>query len=157
MRRSRALCSAASLSWPPGLAAGLLQSAEAMHIDDPLTDPLDEEATAAVMAQRARAALDAGDDAVFFAELDALCRYLAIDLESLFAHEETDVFPRLEACGLTEEVAEAKREHRDLRRMRSHLASECPSSRASARHLLGAVARLLAPRAPGGEGRPYTH
>ncbi len=102
---------------------------------------------ASLMAQRARAALDSGDDSSFSAKLDALCAYLETDLESLLARDETEILPLLEARGLGAEVEEARRQHRDLRRMCSHLASECPSSQASARHLLGAVAQLLAPRA----------
>jgi len=98
------------------------------------------------MAHRAGAALEGGDDAVFSADLDALCAYLETDYESLLAHEEAALFPLLEARGLGAEVEEAKREHRDLRRMCAHLASECPSTRGSARHVLGAVARLLAAR-----------
>ncbi len=104
-----------------------------------------DEETASRMAERAVAALDSGDEAAFSAALDALSTYLAVDLDSVFTRQEAEAFPLLETRGLTEEVREAKRQHRDLRRLASHLASAAPSSTASARHLLGAVARLLAP------------
>jgi len=122
----------------------LLQSLGSVHSNEPLEDLLSEEATAGAMARRAQAALEEGSEAAFLTELDAFRAYLAVDLESHLAHEESELFPLLEARGFAEEVAEAKRQHSDLRRMRAALASASREGRASARHLLGTVAEMLA-------------
>lgn len=115
-----------------------------MKHDDPQNDLLREERRAFSMAEHARETLEGGDDATLSAELEHFCVYLATDFEEHLDREEAVVFPFLEARGLIEEVAEAKRQHRDLRRLRAHLACTCYQSRASARHVLGTMARLLA-------------
>jgi DUF438 domain-containing protein len=83
-----------------------------------------EEREASDMARAMETAAREGEVCRLITANEAFCAFLDRELEVHFAKEEADLFPVLSRRGLEAEVAAAKHQHAEIRRLRAQLRAD---------------------------------
>jgi hypothetical protein len=118
-------------------------SSEGWAPGEHLARVLREEQEAWDIALAAERAADAPDAERLTAELARIKAFLERELSVHLAKEEADLFPALARRGLAAEVAEAKRQHAELRRLGARLALDGSDPRGALSELARALKRHL--------------